>query len=133
MSLTQLSSAKDKVFGAVLFILNCQQVIKLFKLLPFSLPSKWEVQFLAQTNPTWLKNITREGTATQPPLCLLTTTHSRAASSRSSVLLLSCHILWFLWETLDMGQMHPMDTGHCSYAYKGEQPMCHLTQRRSIC
>lgn len=41
--------------------------------------------------------------------------------------------LWFLWETLDMGQMHPMDTGHCSYAYKGEQPMCHLTQRRSIC
>lgn len=39
--------------------------------------------------PSWLKNVTREGRAAQPPLCLLTTTHSRAASSRTSVLLLS--------------------------------------------
>lgn len=100
--------AKDKVLGAACLILNYQQVIKLFKLFPFSLHSKWEVKLLAWTNPTWLKNITRDGTATQPPH------HSPQQQVLSAAVILSR--LWFLWKTLDMVQTLPVGTGHCSYA-----------------
>lgn len=118
---SQLSSGELRIFGAVCLIPNYQQVIKLFKLLPFSLPSKWEVQFQAQTHPTWLKNITREGSATEP---LLSPHHNLFLSCQQQVLGAAVILsgLWLLWETLEMVQMLPMGTEHCSYTYKGEQP-----------
>lgn len=83
--------------------------------------------FLAQTHPAWLNISSSEVTATRPPPCLFITPHSKAASSGSSVLLLSCLDCGYAGKPWICCRCSPWAQGHWS-----AQTVLYKTLHRAI-